>query len=291
MNICESSVQVSNLWSSIDREISVHYFQYDRFHCLEHTHGEFSINIPLDCPISYRLGNNIERVAPGSSLVIQPGEWHSGVNLSHGITISVSERSIKSLYSAVHPNFDLRNGEISISRIIKNERLTSIGHELASEMRHASVGRDLVIASLVTQYLIYVLRGWAVPFHRALRSDRQLLATEMVRAIEHMNDCPKSKFSLQSTCAVIGTSQSRFVSLFSASTGSSPLVFYNHILIQKAKHLLVQSDISIKEVAFALEFHSESHFCNLFRSIAGVSPTVFRGNGKIIPLYEYTVRS
>jgi AraC-like DNA-binding protein len=291
MNICESSIQVSNLWSSIDREISVHYFQYHRFHCLEHTHGEFSISIPLDCPISYRLGNKMERVVPGNSLVIQPGEWHSGVNLSHGITISVSERSIKSLYSAIHPNSDLADVQISISRVIKNGRLNSIGHELAYEMRHAWVGRDLVIASLVTQYLIYVLRKWAVPFHRASQPNRQLLATEMVRAIEHMNNCPKSTFSLQSTCAVIGTSQSRFVSLFSASTGSSPLVFYNHILIQKAKHLLVQSDVSIKEVAFSLEFQSESHFCNLFRSITGVSPTAFRSSGKIVPLYEYTVRS
>jgi AraC family transcriptional regulator len=233
----------------------------------------------------------MERVAPGSILVIQPGEWHCGVDLSHGITISVGERSIKSLCSAIHPNSDLADGQVSISRFIKDERLNSIGHELAHEMRHASVGRDLVIASLVTQYLIYVLRRWAVPFHRALQSNPQLHATEMVRVFEHMNDCPKSTFSLESTCAVIGTSQSRFVSLFSASTGSSPLVFYNHILIQKAKHLLVQSDSSIKEVAFALEFQSESHFCNLFHSIAGISPTGFRRSGEVVPLYKCTVRS
>jgi AraC-like DNA-binding protein len=290
MDIGESSIRVSSLWSSIDREISVHYFEYRSLHCLEHVHGELSINIPLDSPLSYRVGNDMIRVEPGTSLVIQPGEWHTGVDLPHGMTISVNERILKSLCSAIYPSSDLPEGHVSISRFIKDERLNLIGHELAHEMRHDSAGRNLVIKSLVTQYLIYVLRGWATPLRCAPQSNRHLHAFEMVRAIEHMNNCPKSSFGLQSLCAAIGTSQSRFVSLFSASTGSSTLVFYNYILIQKAKHLLVQSSASIKEVAFTLEFQSESHFCNLFRSVAGISPTAFRDGGKIVPLYRCIVR-
>jgi AraC-like DNA-binding protein len=290
MNTGQRSINVSNLWSSIDRDISVHYFQYSHIHSLEHIHGEFSINIPLDHSISYRISDRIESVAPGSVLVIQPGEWHTGVDLSHGITISVSVRSLKALCAAVHPSTDLADGNISISRFIKDERLKSLGHELAYEMCHTSVGRDIVITSLVTQFLIYLLRGWAVHLNHSIESSRHLHAAEMVRTIEHMNDCPKRSFSLHTLCMSIGTSQSRFVSLFNASTGSSPLVFYNRILIQKAKHLLVQSDLSIKETAFILNFQSESHFCSLFRSITGVPPSAFRTAGKLVPLYTSTVR-
>jgi AraC-like DNA-binding protein len=290
MNPSDGGINVSSLWSSMDGEISVHYFQFYRFHCLEHVHGEFSINIPLGGPLSYRIGDSIESVLPGSVLVIQPGEWHTGVDLSQGITISVSERSLTALCSAIHLKRDAADKEVSISRFVKDERLSSLAQDLAHEMRHASIGRDIVITSLVNQYLIYLLRGWAVPSEQPLQSSRYLPVTEMLRAIEYMNYCPKSSFSLRSISTTIGTSQSRFVALFSASTGSSPLAFYNRILIQKAKQLLVQSDMPIKEVAFTLDFQSEAHFCNLFRTISGTSPTACRSNGSVAPLYSYNLR-
>jgi len=290
MSTGEAAPNVSILWSSSDREIFVHYFRYRRFHCLEHTHGELSINIPLSSPLSYRIGDRIETVTPGSALVIQPGEWHTGVDLSEGVTISISNRSFRSLSSAIRLNSDFANGHVSLSHLIQDERLKSVGRELAHEMSHPAPGRDMVITSMVTQYLIYLLRQWAVPLRDDLLPTRYLPVIEMLRAIEYMNNCPKRAFSLRGASMAIRTSQSRFVSLFSASTGSSPLVFYNRIVIQKAKQLLVESDISIKEVAFALEFQSESHFCNLFRSISGSSPTAFRSEGKLAPLYECTVR-
>lgn len=289
MNASEDGINVSSLWSSTDGEISVHYFEFYRFHCLEHVHNEFSINIALG-PLSYSVGNRIERVQPGSVLVIQPGEWHTGVDLTQGITISVSERCLTSLCSAIHLKRGSRDKEVSISRCIKDERLASLAHDLALEMRHTSIGRDIVITALVNQYLIYLLRGWAVPSQQPLQSSRYLPVTEMLRTIEYMNYCPKSSFSLRAISTTIGTSQSRFVALFSASTGSSPLAFYNRILIQKAKHLLVQSDMPIKEVAFTLDFQSEAHFCNLFRTIAGISPTACRSTGSVTPLYSYNLR-
>jgi AraC-like DNA-binding protein len=289
MNACDDGINVNSLWSSMDGEISVHYFEFYRFHCLEHVHNEFSINIAL-CPLSYSVGNRIESVRPGSVLVIPPGEWHTGVDLSRGITISVSERSLTSLCSAIHLKRGSADKEVSISRFIKDERLASIAQDLAHEMRHTSIGRDIVITALVNQYLIYLLRGWAVPSEQPLQSSRYLPVTEMLRTVEYMNYCPKSSFSLRSISTTIGTSQSRFVALFSASTGSSALAFYNRILIQKAKHLLVWSDIPIKEVTFTLAFQSEAHFCNLFRTITGISPTACRSTGNVAPLYSYNLR-
>jgi AraC-like DNA-binding protein len=286
----QRSINVTNLWSTTDREISVHYFQYGPIHSLEHVHGEFSINIPLDHSILYRIDDRIESVEPGSVLVIQPGEWHTGVDLPHGVTISVSVRALKALCGAVRPSPNCADGNVSFPRLIQDRRLRSLGHELAYEMCNTSAGKDIVITSLVTQFLVYLLRGWAVPLNHAIEASRHLHAAEMVRTIEHMNDCPKRSFSLQTLCTTLGTSQSRFVSLFNASTGSSPLVFYNRILIQKAKHLLVQSDLSIKETAFILDFQSESHFCSLFRSIAGSPPSAFRSAGKLDPLYTSKVR-
>lgn len=290
MNACVDNARVSSFWSSIDREISVHYFRLYNFHCLEHIHGEFSINIPLGSPLAYRVGDTIEHVAPGSTFVIQPGEWHTGVNLSQGLTISVSERSIKSLCSAIRLHSDFIDKSIFISRFIEDERLKSISEELAHEMHGSSIGRSIVITSLVTQYLIYILRGWAAPSDHPRNSNRCLPVAEMLRAVEYMNDCPKSLFSLQSISKSLCTSQSRFTSLFAASTGSSPLAFYNRILIQKAQYLLAQPDMSVKEVAFNLEFQSEAHFCNLFRSISGASPTEFRSMGTVVPLYTSSIR-
>lgn len=284
------STNMSNLWMSMDGEISVHYFQSYHFHCLEHVHGEFSINIPLDAPLSYRVSDGIRSVEPGSVLVIPPGEWHTGVDLSHGITISVSERCLSSLCATFDLSRAAASHTVSLSRLVTDGRLASLSQDLAHEMRNDSIGRDIVITALVNQYLIYLLRGWSLPPDPYMQPSRYLPVTEMLRAVEYMNFCPKGSFSLRSISTTLGTSQSRFVALFSASTGSSPLAFYNRILIQRAKHLLVQSDMPIKEVAFTLEFQSEAHFCNLFRTISGISPTACRNGGDIEPLYNHSIR-
>lgn len=76
----------------------------------------------------------------------------------------------------------------------------------------------------------------------------------------------------------LAISYSKFRSDFKRQTGLSPLQYFLLLKIEKAKGLLISTDISSKEIAFALGFESDFYFCRLFKKKVGLSPQQFRKN-------------
>ena len=67
--------------------------------------------------------------------------------------------------------------------------------------------------------------------------------------------------------------------LFRKELGQSPTQYLNSFRIQRAKKLLVNEDLSIKEVAHAVGIPDPDYFCRVFQKhSAGVSPTQYRKN-------------
>ena len=276
--------RLSRFWRTPDREVSVHLFRYrsGEFESIEHSHGESSITMALEHRLVYQIHGQVEQVHSEEVLVISPGEWHTGLYALSpaplGLTISASDRALKLLLASMEPGSCREDLGIQLPRISGDRRLLYLAQEMAFEIQRRAPGSDLLLMSLVTQFLVHLLRiglSEAAP-RRRLGISRQLPAWEMVRAIECMNDYGKSSFSLGILCSEIGTSQSRFMQLFRQSTGASPLAFYNRLLINKARRLLTESTLSTKEISFELGFQSESHFCALFRAVSNVTPGRFR---------------
>ncbi len=49
----------------------------------------------------------------------------------------------------------------------------------------------------------------------------------------------------------------------------------------EAKKMLYTSDMSVKEIAYKLEFEDESYFCKLFKQVEGISPNAFRKKSRL----------
>jgi len=67
-----------------------------------------------------------------------------------------------------------------------------------------------------------------------------------------------------------------FSMAFSRSVGSSPKAHLNRRLNQEAIRLLIQSDVSVKEVAEQLKFADEFYFSRFFKKLNGVPPAAYR---------------
>jgi len=91
-----------------------------------------------------------------------------------------------------------------------------------------------------------------------------------------MNGHNKSTFNLPELCSEVGSSTSRFISLFRNSTRLTPSVFYNKLVMTKAQRLLRVPGASTKEVGGELGFKKASHFCALFHKICGVTPGAYQ---------------
>ncbi len=65
--------------------------------------------------------------------------------------------------------------------------------------------------------------------------------------------------------------------LFRRYLSSTPKKYYTDLRLQRAQHLLLQTNMSVTEVAMASGFNAASHFSRLFRQRYGMSPHKLRG--------------
>lgn len=71
-------------------------------------------------------------------------------------------------------------------------------------------------------------------------------------------------------------SQVSFARLFRKSTGATPLEYLNNIRITKAKQMLNEESIRVKEVASSVGFSNEFYFSKMFQRVTGVSPSLYK---------------
>ena len=83
-------------------------------------------------------------------------------------------------------------------------------------------------------------------------------------------------FSPESAAKQLNIGYSRFRKIFKSYTGLSPGQYYIQLKIDQAKILLYDPHLSVKEIAFKLNFESYFYFAKLFKEKTGLSPTDFR---------------
>ena len=52
--------------------------------------------------------------------------------------------------------------------------------------------------------------------------------------------------------------------------------YVSRVRIEKAKHMLLNPNLRVSEIAFAVGFQSLTHFNRVFKNIVGESPTEYR---------------
>ena len=83
-------------------------------------------------------------------------------------------------------------------------------------------------------------------------------------------------FSLDSYQEHYGISKYRLCREFSANFGQPPLRYLNEQRLQRAKEMLLTSDMNVQTISSLVGFDNVNHFINLFKKYVGTTPNVFR---------------
>ena len=78
----------------------------------------------------------------------------------------------------------------------------------------------------------------------------------------------------------VNLSRSRFTHLFRAERGCSPARYLREARLERARQLLEDSSLSIKEIMVRVGFNDPSHFTRDFSKRYGVSPRTFRARAR-----------
>ena len=68
--------------------------------------------------------------------------------------------------------------------------------------------------------------------------------------------------------------------LFSERTGETVSTYIRRVRVERAKSLLVASDLTVSQVCHEVGYHDVRHFYQLFKELVGMTPTQFRRRGR-----------
>ncbi|MDF2614405.1 MAG: Two component transcriptional regulator, AraC family [Clostridia bacterium] len=115
----------------------------------------------------------------------------------------------------------------------------------------------------------------AVELH--LQDDTEIVYTKHVKeAITYMEKHYASKIGLSSISEKLGVNKAYFCRVFKQETKENFTDYLNNIRIEKAKDLILNSDLKLYEIAEKVGFTTLQHFNNNFKKIAGVNPLKYK---------------
>ena len=131
----------------------------------------------------------------------------------------------------------------------------------------------------VQQYLAGIvlhLIGMVLSYSQDKNIEQNNSGELIERAKIIMNENINRQINIQGIATNLGTSYSWFRKEFKEYTGFSPAQYFQELKLRKAKELLSETDLSIKEIAFKLDFSSYEYFLSFFRKKVGVTPSEYR---------------
>jgi len=148
-------------------------------------------------------------------------------------------------------SMEINNQNLKMVQDAKSiEELTDILHNLVDR-----------ISSTISSY-----RG--IPHAASLRKAENFILENFTR-----------KISLKEISAVAGLSPPYFSTIFKEEMGENLSKYLNRLRVEKASRLLLETDMSLSEIAACCCFEDQSWFSKKFKAYTGISPGKYRNQG------------
>jgi AraC-like DNA-binding protein len=86
----------------------------------------------------------------------------------------------------------------------------------------------------------------------------------------------KAHLTVEQYAALLHITAKHLIELCRKQTGKTPLQLIRQLVTTEAKRLLFHTGVSVKEVAYELNFEDPATFSKYFKSVCGYSPADFR---------------
>ena len=234
----------------------------NEYQLLYNTAGEGTFE-STHCPKTY--------IKPGDMFLLFPGEWHSYHPKAHtGWNSFWIGFKGKNMDDRVKAGFLLPEKPIyHVGYSFVIEALYKRAYEIA--MEEAAYSQQTLAG--IVNYLI----GTMYSLERNIELGKNQMQVDMInRARLRIRESLETDVTIQQIADEQGVSYSNFRKLFKEYTGLSPATYQQELRLLRAKELLTTTELSIKEIAYRLNFESPDYFSAKFKAKIGLKPSEFR---------------
>lgn len=136
-------------------------------------------------------------------------------------------------------------------------------------------GEDLAI-SVADQMVYNAVRESSAEQRVSLQARQGIRNPRLAKAIAIMRDTLEQPMAAARIADEIGLSSRQLERLFGKFLNTTPKKYYMELRLDRARLLLLQTEMSVSEVAYGCGFESPGHFARVFKAAYGVSPVMQR---------------
>ena len=183
-------------------------------------------------------------------------------------------RLMKSVFVVDGPRLTAAGGTASIDlmlKLIADAHGEDLANAVADQLIYSAIRTDADVQRL------------SVPTRIGVRHPK---LAQVIRMMEAATEDPVSPSTMAHD---VGLSTRQLERLFRRYLGKSPKRYYMDLRLQKARNLLMQTDMSVINVALACGFTSPSHFSKCYRALYHITPYRERGSHADRPVPRLSV--
>jgi transcriptional regulator GlxA family with amidase domain len=104
----------------------------------------------------------------------------------------------------------------------------------------------------------------------------RLLAWQARKVLDYIDRHITSRVLVADLCALVWRSEAHFSRSFRGTFGYSPHAFVVRRRVELAAKYMLQTDMSLSDIALGCGFVDQAHLCKHFRGVTGETPAVWR---------------
>ncbi|MBQ8351323.1 MAG: helix-turn-helix domain-containing protein [Clostridia bacterium] len=274
---------------NVSRIIAIHYFEFDRhFRTKKETHNFWEMVYVDKGSLICTANEETVPLSEWELLFHKPMEHHAlaadgnetprvyilcfscrseAMRFFDGKRLKADPTCIKMIYSLLSEGKKTFQIPISDPNSKKMEQL-----------EHPSLGGEQMIKNYLEIFLISLLRAQT----ETERGNEIFLrqkdyARKPIRdVIEVLRGGIYRSLTIDDICAATSYGRAYLFRVFKAGTDQTIMEYYLSLKIERAKQLLVENELTVKEISSLLAFNEANYFSKTFKRVTGLTPTEYR---------------
>ena len=209
-------------------------------------------------------------INPGSVIILRKGEWHRYRPLKES---GWTENYIG--FDGDLADFFLQKQkvlrDIEVVEFGDQEVLIDTFYKIFDLAKNEGPCFQQIVSGLIIKLLGYIL---------SLENQKSFAGNNLEKIIQEVcyytREHVEEEFNFEKLTQNYDISCSHLRKKFKQYTGKSPHQYHLDMKMIRAKELILNTNMSIKEIAFSLGFESIHYFSRLFKNKLGQAPTAFR---------------
>lgn len=138
---------------------------------------------------------------------------------------------------------------------------------LLSNVKHHNIEKIKAEAKILEMCSMYFISGEMIDVRYEMLQNR---------VINYIKENFLADFSIEKTCNIFNISRTTLYSIVKKKTNLALMEYIKLLRIEKAKTLLRQGKLSVKEIAYIIGFSDSNHFIKVFKKATGITPKKYK---------------